>query len=95
MKEPESILDTALIALEQQSTILNGLLFFLLFRCNLRTELNPATYNPMSLNLVIQVGSWVRLASMGSEWAKLLGAELCSIAKIVVPVHEVVSTMRK
>ena len=87
LDKPKSILDTTLVALEQQSAIMNGLCLLLLFSCHLGSELDTTAYDPMRLNLIVEVGTWICLASMGSKRAKLLGIKFRSIAEIVVPVH--------
>jgi hypothetical protein len=95
LDKPKSILDTALVALEQQSAIINGLRLLLLVNCHLGSELDTAAYDPMRLDLVVEVGTWIRLASMGSKWAKLLGIKFRSIAEIVVPVYVMMSATPK
>ena len=53
LDKPKSILDTALVALEQQSAIIDGLLLLLFFTCHLRSKLDTAAYDPMCLDFVV------------------------------------------
>ena len=72
--------------MEDQSTILNGLVSGLLLLRHLGAKLDAPTHNPVSLNGVVEIGTWVGLASVCSEWADLLAGEFSSIGEIVVPV---------